>query len=313
MTRFTPPAKAFHCLRSVARLRRPPAVSRVDPTSTRGARLPRAREQAGSLEAVERRVDRALGQVERAVAAFAQRGDHRVAVGRSVSPARPGASDRAGRGVGRSPYLGTLNLDAARYQDPLAGASPAPPTLPRWTCRLQPQLVPAYLSAARHRGRPASRIRRCGRAWRPTECTGRLRVCGFAGHLGEPGVRRWSRPWRRRCVDAPVADVLEHYGQVGVGGGRPGGRDQRRASATAANNSATGVDVLVRARQDAAGTASRKSLPTRSLDELVQPAWLALVASAGRLPHHSTDGDRRALRRPGRERRRRHARRSRQR
>jgi hypothetical protein len=43
---------------------------------------PRAADQAGGRQPVQRRVDRAFRQVERAFAALPQRGDGRVAVGR---------------------------------------------------------------------------------------------------------------------------------------------------------------------------------------------------------------------------------------
>ena len=57
----------------------------VDPSASALRDLDGARDHAGPLESVQRRVDRALGKIELPAAAVAQRGDDRVSVGGSVT------------------------------------------------------------------------------------------------------------------------------------------------------------------------------------------------------------------------------------
>jgi hypothetical protein len=133
------------------------------------------------------------------------------------------------------------------------------------------QLVAAYLNAAGLAidlvADPAVRT-----AWRQPSALVGFGVAGLAGHLASQ-VFSVEQTLAAPVRDAPVADVLQHYGQVAWVGAAP--EDEISVSIREGGDqlSVEGREVLVeRARSSWDRVA--QALPRRSLDELVQPVWL---------------------------------------
>jgi hypothetical protein len=133
-------------------------------------------------------------------------------------------------------------------------------------------LIPAYLTAAALAvdlvADPA-----VGASWRRPSALVGFDVAGLAGHLASQ-VFSVEQTLAAPVRDGAVANVLEHYAQVAWVGAAPEDEISVSIRAGADLLSSEGVDTLV-ARARSSRDRIAQTLPARSLDDLVQPAWLS--------------------------------------